>query len=161
MRKGNLVPLSLPAGGHRDLGQRINRAPPCPSGQPDSSHAPAIWHPGERAGGLAFPRRLCSSASQGSFCTAWVRCCLGPPRLNPEPFLFPGFVNQPVGHGAPGASGFRSSWSLQTPRAQQLRSEQTDPQGMENAFVSAAVGGGGRIKRFPGWPAREPRGRSG
>lgn len=58
MRKGNPVPLSLPVGGHRDLGRRINRAPPCPSGQPDSSHPPASWHPGEEAGGLAFPRRL-------------------------------------------------------------------------------------------------------
>lgn len=27
---------------------------------------------------------------------------------------------------------------------------------MENAFISAAVRGGGRIKRFPGWPAPEP-----
>lgn len=27
---------------------------------------------------------------------------------------------------------------------------------MENAFVSAAAGGGGRVKLFPGWSAREP-----
>ena len=55
MRKGNLVPLSLPAGGHRDLGRRINRAPPCPSGQPDSSHAPGIGHPGRGDGRPRVP----------------------------------------------------------------------------------------------------------
>jgi hypothetical protein len=55
MRKGNLVPLPLPAGGHRDLGWRINPAPPCLSGPPAISHAPRSWQSSLRARGLAFP----------------------------------------------------------------------------------------------------------
>lgn len=79
MRKGNLVPLSLPAGGHRDVKWYINPPPPppCRSGLPASSHAPSSWHPGEGTGGLAFLRPLCFSSTQGLFCTAWVRCSPG------------------------------------------------------------------------------------
>lgn len=106
MRKGNLVPLSLPAGGHGDLEWRINpRLTTSQGRQPFRTHPPGSWHPGEEAGDLA--------SSQSSLLTRLVALILrrldavlpGPVRPNPEPLLFAGVVNQPARREAPGAAG--------------------------------------------------------
>lgn len=82
MRKGNLVPLSLPAGGHLDLEWRINPAAPCSSGPPAISHASWSWHRGEEAGSLASPHSsLCAHFARRGCSVAWAAA--------PEPRPFP------------------------------------------------------------------------
>lgn len=56
---------------------------------------------------------------------------------------------------AAGTSALCGSVASQSPSP--TAAEATDAQGMENEFVSAAVGGGGRIKRFPGGLIKGPR----
>lgn len=85
IRKGNRVPLSLPAGGHLDLEWRINPAPACPSGRPAISHAPGSWHP-ERGREALSPPVLCANASRGAH-FARPTCSLAWARA-PEPSAF-------------------------------------------------------------------------
>lgn len=87
MRKGNLVPLSLPADWHRDSEWRINSAPPCASGPPAISHAPRA---GTGAAGWEAsrpPSPLCQGALLSSFCKARVGVA-GPHAPEPRAFAF-------------------------------------------------------------------------
>lgn len=125
MRKGNLVPLSLPAGGHRDLEWRINPAPLCPSGLPAISHAPGSWHPGEGAGGPESPQSSLLTLLGALILHGLGALLPGPLRPNPKPLLFSRAVNQPVRQETREVAGCREFLVDTNKELQQLRSEQT------------------------------------
>lgn len=88
MRKGNPAPLSLPAGGHCDLGWRVNPAPLSSSGLRAISHAPGNWHPGEGAGGPESPLSSLLTLLGALILHGLGAVLPGPLRPNPKPLLF-------------------------------------------------------------------------
>lgn len=148
------MPSQLPAGEHGDPGRRLNPARPCCSGSPAISHAPGSWqswHPGGGRPRLP-PLRLTKRLS------ALPLHCLG---------VFLG-----LRAGREPEASFSLLWGVQaSPRSRNLgavwfcRFPVSEPNscggnrrpGDGNEFVSAAVGGGGRIKRFPGGLIKGPR----
>lgn len=112
MWKGNLVPLSLPAGGHRDLERRINPAPPAPGAASHFARTQELFGgtdgaggAGEagtrRAGGFAFsrspvPKRL--SALILHVVVVFLGLRAGQKRGSP----FPEFASQQMQHEALG-----------------------------------------------------------
>lgn len=148
------MPSQLPAGGHSDPGRRLNPAPPCCSGSPAISHAPESWqswHPGGGRPRLP-PFPLTKRLSALSLHCLGVFLGLRAGR-EPEASFSLLWVYKPA--RAAGTSALCGSVASQSPSP--TAAEATDAQGMENEFVSAAVGGGGRIKRFPGGLIKGPR----
>lgn len=124
MRKGNLVPLSLPAGGHSDLDGILTPRLPAPLGcQPVRTH-PRVGT-GTRGGqprvppSSLLPARTLSRSLLKRLARLILhgldKVLLLPVCPNPKPFLFPGFVNQPARHGEPGFLGPTDSPSPAAP----------------------------------------------